>query len=309
MRPFDPKRRAAADASFERGLEAWAAGERKDALRFFRRSLRANPRHAGAWNALARAALQRGRVKDAEDRFLRAVEAARRDFELGASSPRADDPVGRAWLEARRSLALLASRRRLHSVAASELERILDDDPSDALGVRFVLGEEHHRAGALDRAILAYRLAPEEPGARFGLSLALHERGDAADVRPALLRAFVANRYVAPMLLGRPWLPLDGYHATNMAEPEWARAYVDRMGRRWRRTAAALAVLDETWSAVPVRAWRAELDDVAVRMAVGGPDVRSALLDEWVGLITDRAVAAVLDRADLPAGGEDALSR
>jgi tetratricopeptide (TPR) repeat protein len=84
MMPFNPKVRAAADSSFQLGLEAWARGERKEALRLFRRALRGNPRHAAAWNALALAALQRGRVKESEERFLRAVEAGRREFEIGA---------------------------------------------------------------------------------------------------------------------------------------------------------------------------------------------------------------------------------
>lgn len=297
MLPFDPKIRAAADTSYHRGLEAWARGERKEALRLFRRALRGNPRHAAAWNALALAALQRGRVKEAEERFLRAVEAGRREFELRAAKPRSDDPVGRAWLEARRSLALLASRRRLHAVAATELARVLEDDPDDALGVRFILGEEHHRAGALDRAIAAYRLAPEEPGARYSLALAHHALGRLAAVGPALLRSFVANRYVAPMLLGEPWAPLDGYHATNMAEPEWARAYVVRMESLWRSTAGALDALRRAWQADPVRDWRATLDGLAVRLGHADARRRSELLDEWVFLITDDTVTRVLESA------------
>ena len=50
-------------------------------------------------------------------------------------------------------------------------------------------------------------------GCAFGLALAkLRARGPTAEIGAALLTGFVANRYVAPMLLGEAWDRLDAFH-------------------------------------------------------------------------------------------------
>lgn len=114
-----------------------------------------------------------------------------------------------------------------------------------------------------------------------------------------LLLGFAGNRYLAPLLLGERWRRLQGFHGTSQAEPEWARDYVDRQGDLWRRVEGSADMLRRWWSAEPVRAWRARLDDLIVRLGhlpVGAE--RSAAVRQGVQLADADARAALARAVD-----------
>ena len=67
-----------------------------------------------------------------------------------------------------------------------------------------------------EEAIAAHERAQEFPACNFGLALALLAAGRATDAALPLLRGMVANRYVAPMLLGEPWGRLECSHMTSL---------------------------------------------------------------------------------------------
>jgi hypothetical protein len=167
----------------------------------------------------------------------------------------------RPYLRALANLASTRHRQEKYSEAAEIYERMLRMNPNDNQGVRWLLGESHHRLGHLELAIKAYEAALEEPGCCYGLALALHQRGQPG-AGLALVRAFAANSYVAPMLLGERWERVDSWHPTNLVEPEWAADYVERQGDLWRRTPGAAEFLRRWWSAEPVRRWLGELGQV-----------------------------------------------
>ena len=134
-------------------------------------------------------------------------------------------------------------------------------NPNDNQGARWLLGEAYHRLGHLELAIKAYQAALEEPGSCYGLALAMYQCGQPG-AGLALVRAFAANGYVAPMLLGARWERIDAWHPTNLVEPEWAADYVERQGDLWRQTPGAAEFLRRWLSAKPVRRWLGELGDV-----------------------------------------------
>ena len=120
----------------------------------------------------------------------------------------------------------------------------------------------------------------EEVGCAFGLALArLRAFGPSADVGEPLLAGFSRNRYVAPMFLGERWERLAGFHATSMAEPEWASDVLEAQGDLWHAVPRGAEVLRFWWSAPPVVAWRRELDEVMLRLEDLPPsDARSVMV-------------------------------
>jgi tetratricopeptide (TPR) repeat protein len=174
----------------------------------------------------------------------------------------------RPYLRALGNLALvLAEQHRWPEALAIHL-RILDLNPNDNQGVRYLVGVEHLRVGDDQAAIQAFeKCAEEEVGCAFGLALArLRAFGRAAEVGEPLLMGFAANRYVAPMLLGERWQRLDAFHGTNMAEPEWADDVLKAQADLWHAVPRGAEVLRFWWSAPVVATWRKELDENMVKL-------------------------------------------
>jgi hypothetical protein len=189
-------------------------------------------------------------------------------------------------------------RQERYAEALEIHERLLRMNPNDNQGVRWLLGEGYHRLGRLEVAIKAYEAALEEPGCCYGLALALFEAGEAR-AGLAVLRGFARNRYVAPMLLGEPWTRIDARHGTNMAEPEWAAAYVERQGDLWRKVPESRAFLHRFWTAEPVRCWLAETEDLMRELDDLAPgDKRSLLVARHLGMSSESKLRIVAGDVD-----------
>lgn len=288
MNPFEPEARKEAERTYREAFARFVeARHRQEAVRLLHAAVSTYPDHAASWNLLALAALSRGRVKDAEERLEKARRAAENEFRRRIARRSVDDPVYREWLVARKNIALVKSRRREHAEAALLLEELLADAPSDPLNVRWLVGEEWLKAGEPDCALERLREVGDEPGCRYTHALVLHVLDRPAERDRALLRAFVANRYVPPLLLGNPMPRRRGFHPSNMAEPEWARGYVRRMERVWKKTRGALRALEWVWQAPGVVTWRQNIVDVSVRIVRADPRRRGELLDRLVDLISE----------------------
>lgn len=255
-----------ADRIFDEGMELWWAGDRRGACRLYRKALARDPGHADAHNHLGIERYDRGRLRDAERHFRAAVDGGLRAVVRDGDRVEWGHVENRPYLRALANLALALSRQGRWREAVEHWERLLHLNPDDGQGIRFLVGAGYLRLGRLDDAVRASERGGDDPGTRFDLALALHASGEPTRAGVALLQGFAGNRYVAPMLLGERWRRLDGFHGTSMAEPEWAKDYVERQGDLWRSTAGSADVLRRWWHAEPVRAWRARLDDVIVQL-------------------------------------------
>jgi hypothetical protein len=84
------------------------------------------------------------------------------------------------------------------------------------------------------------------------------------------------------MLLGETWARLNGFHGSNMAEPEWAHDVVLAQAELWQAVPRGAELLRFWWMAPSVANWRRKLDEIMVRLQdLPVSKERSALVSEW----------------------------
>ncbi len=284
---------ASANHVFGEGMEHWWAGDRRSALKCFRRALKLDPQHADAHNHLGIASLEARRLKDAEQHFRAAIDGGQRNVERDGMQVPWGITENRPYLRALGNLALVSAEQRKWPEALAIHQRMLALNPNDNQGVRWLIGVEYLQVGDDKGAIAAFeRCAAEEVGCSFGLALAhLRAFGLSADVGEPLLLGFAANRYVAPMLLGEPWERLDAFHGTNTAEPDWANDVVKAQADLWHAVSRGCELLRFWWSVPPVATWRKKLDENMVKLkALPVSDERTALVREASALRSEHTV-------------------
>lgn len=297
----DPAPRAessATDELFWAGMESWWAGDRPAALVTFRHVLSSNPHHAEAHLHLAVDLMDRGRLADAEAHLEQAVQGAEPHLEWVDGCLPWGILENRPYLRALANRALVLHRRRRWEDAAALHVDILDLDPPDHMGVRSLLCEEYHRLGRMDEALDAYAAALDDPGCRHGYALALFQSGRSGRAALELVEAFGANRYIAPMLLGRPWERLEGYWFTSAADPDWAMEYVSACGDLWRGEPGAAAWLEGWWSARPVQAWLEEVAANALRLDQSAGEERQGASIAWSELRSEATIRRVVEAVE-----------
>jgi tetratricopeptide (TPR) repeat protein len=282
-----------ADHVFDEGMEHWWAGHRREALSYFRRAIKIDPLHADAHNHLGIASLDARKLKDAEQHFRAAVDGGGRRIERDGRLVPWPILENRPYLRALGNLALALAEQRKWPEALAIHQRMLELNPNDNQGVRYLIGVEHLQVGDSQGAIEAFeKCIGEEVGCSFGLALArLRAFGSSADVGEPLLSGFAANRYVAPMLLGERWERLDAFHRTNMAEPEWAADVVKAQADLWQAVPRGAEVLRFWWSAPVVATWRRKLDDNMVKLkALPISEERNAVVSDGLALRSEQTV-------------------
>jgi len=264
----------------------------------FKKALKVHPGHADAHNHLGIACLDQGHLEQAEGHFLAAFDGGAQALVQEAGQVAWGFLENRPYLRGLANLALVRHEQRRHDEEVEIYERLLRMNPNDNQGVRWLLGEGYHRLDRLDVSVAAYEAALEEPGCCHSLALALHELGK-PERGLALVRAFAANRYVAPMLLGERWARIDAWHGSNMEEPEWAAEYVERQGDLWRAAPGSRELLRRWWTAEPVRRWLDAIEQVMREMDGLDPgDRRSMLVSRLHGMRGEgniRIVAGAVD--------------
>jgi len=277
----------AVDETFDEGMELWWAGDRRGAAKSFRRALEVDPRHADAHNHLGIISLEARKLKAAEQHFRAAIDGGQRHLERNGTAVRWDRIENRPYLRGLANLALVLAEQKKWTEALTIHRRMLKLNPNDDQGVRYLIGIECLHAGDGEGAIDAFRnCASDEVGCAFGLALAkLRVHGPSAEIGEALLTGFAANRYVAPILLGESWARLDGFHGTNMAEPEWAQDVVDAQAEIWHAIPEGAYQLRFWWMAPPVASWRRKLDAIMVSLKdLPASNERSAVVSDWRSL-------------------------
>jgi hypothetical protein len=292
-----PATNRAADDTFDGGMEHWWAGDRRRAVKSFRRAIELDPQHADAHNHLGIVSLEARKLKAAEQHFRAAIDGGQRHLERDGAKVDWGFIENRPYLRGLANLALVLAEQKKWAEALAIHKHMLKLNPNDNQGVRWLIGVECLLVGDNDCAIDAFqKCLPEEVGCAFGLALAkLRARGPSADVGEALLVGFAANRYVAPMLLGETWERLDAFHGTNMAEPEWAHDVIAAQADLWQAVPRGAELLRFWWAAPPVATWRRKLDEIMLRLKDLAPsDERSALASEWSALRSEETVQALV---------------
>lgn len=285
-----------ADHVFDEGMGLWWAGHRRQALSLFRRAVKLDPLHADAHNHLGIASLDARRLKDAEQHFRAAVDGGGRRVEPDGKLVPWLVQENRPYLRALGNLALSLAEQRKWPEALAIHQRMLEINPNDNQGVRYLIGVEHLQVGDNQGAIEAFeKCIGEEVGCAFGLALArLRAFGSSADVGVPLLKGFAANRYVAPLLLGERWERLDAFHHTSMAEPEWAADVVKAQANLWHAVPRGAEVLRFWWGAPVVATWRRRLDDNMVKLkALPISDERDAVVSDGAALRSEETVRSL----------------
>ncbi len=274
----------AADDTFDEGMEHWWAGDRRGAVKLFRRALELDPQHADAHNHLGIVSLDARKLKAAEQHFRAAIGGGQRHLERDGAEVHWGFIENRPYLRGLANLALVLVEQKKWGEALAIHKQMVSLNPNDNQGVRYLIGPESLRVGDNDGAIEAFQKSVhEEVGCAFGLALAkLRAEGPSADIGEALLIGFAANRYVAPMLLGESWERLDAFHGTSMAEPEWAHDVIDAQADLWQTVPRGAELLRFWWAARPVATWRRKLDEIMLRLKDLAPSSeRSALVSDW----------------------------
>ena len=288
-----PASNRAADEAFDQGMEHWWDGNRRGAVKFFRRALKLDPQHADAHNHLGIVNLDARKLKAAEQRFRAAIDGGQHHLERDGLEVHWGFIENRPYLRGLANLALVLVEQKKWAEALTVHEEMLKLNPNDNQGVRWMIGNDYLRVGDNEGAIKAFeQCLLEEVGCAFGLALAkLHAHGPSADVGHALVTGFAGNRYVTPMLLGESWERLDAFHGTNMAEPEWAHDIIVAQADLWHAVPRGADVLRFWWTAPPVANYRRKLDDTMVRLKdLSAPNERSAVVSEWHELRSEETI-------------------
>ncbi|MEM6782458.1 MAG: tetratricopeptide repeat protein, partial [Bacteroidota bacterium] len=228
----------------------------------FRKALAANPLLADAHNGLATIAEARGDWDAALDHRRRAYELAR--AALGTEAPHAymwwGELETRPYMRAREGLAWVLWQTGAYAEAAESYAALLDLNPGDNQGARYLVGPLFLLAGDTERARDAYRTYAKaypddtgEPHHAFNWGLTLWLVGEHEAALRRWYAAFFDNVYLAPLLLGLPQPPTDLWFGINYAWPSYADDYPDEYGRVWDRDPSALAALRSLWGDAAVQ--------------------------------------------------------
>lgn len=282
-----------ADEAFDEGMEHWWSGNRRGAVKLFRRAIELDPQHADAHNHLGIVGLEARKLKAAEEHFRSAIDGGQRHLERDGSEVHWGFIENRAYLRGLANLALVLVEQKKWPEALAIHQQMLKLNPDDNQGVRYLIGPECVRVGDNEGAIQAFeKCLHEEVGCAFGLALAkLRAHGRSAEIGEALVTGFAANRYVAPMLLGETWERLDAFHGTNMAEPEWAHDVIVAQADLWHAVPRGAEHLRFWWMATSVANWRRKLDEIMLRLkALPASSERSGVVSEWSDLRSEETI-------------------
>lgn len=187
---------------------------------------------------------QQGKHKKALDAALQGLGAANRLIPEGFSGQIKWSHIGnRPYVRAMHIAAISYARLKRHKDAVTLTGLMLERNPADNQGIRYLLGSEALRAGDHKRAQEVFEQeAKSYPPYFYELGLSHIMRDDWTAAATALRCGFIANPYIAEILTGNPNPePLAIWHATSFAEPELAIQYIQHYGLLWQRTSDHVA--------------------------------------------------------------------
>jgi len=262
---LDNKREQAIEI-LDEGLEYLEQGLEKKAGRLFFKSIEKDPTYADGYNHLANIAWRKGDWKQADALYRKALECGEPEIK--------GVPKGNFWLmlEARpfmralNGVGLTAWKDGRVEEAIGVFHRMLALNPNDNQGVRYLIGALYHQLGDLEGAIKWYIKTSDDPVCLHNYGLALIQQDSLEKAFRILIHAIHSNPYIVPKLLKVKLPPSDWWHGTNLAEPDYARDYVDDFGSWWKRDKGPLQLLSSVWHFPEVQ--QRLMDFIATRRAV-----------------------------------------
>ena len=296
--PFggNPEQDKAQDLVYD-GWDRMNAGDGRAARRMFDQALALDPGQPDALNGLA--ALEDDPAK-AEGLYRRALEAAR--ARLGTDDPGAfmwwGELETRPYMRARHGLGLALADQGRHAAAAAEYRALLECNPNDNQGIRYLLAPTVLEGGDVEGALEAYAETDErypddagEPDHAVLRGLALWRGGRKEDAVRAWFGALSANLYVVPAVLGEDPPPADLWFGSNYEWPGTAEQHLETWGALWDRSPDALEGLRRFWHAPEVQAHVARAVEVGREMKALSDARRAGKAgddDRWQALVAER---------------------
>lgn len=207
----------------------------------------------------------------------------------------------RSYLQLMRVAVTSYSELGRHNDAVALIEVMLQRNPNDNQGMRYVLGSELLRAGAGEQARAVFENHADYPPYHYELALYHIMQDDWIAAATALRRGFVTNPYIAEIISGNSNpLPLAVWHGTNLAEPSTAEEYFSFFGALWVEYPESVFFVRWLFNHPKVLAERAgvlECEEALLWERDNGP--RSRLLnrrDELIDRIDDTLSASIVTK-------------
>jgi tetratricopeptide (TPR) repeat protein len=243
---LDPKREQAEEI-LDQGLEFLDQGDEEEAGRYFFKSIEIDPTYADGYNHLGNIAWRKGDWEQAEGLYRKALECAGREVK--------DIPKGRFWgiletrpyMRALHGMGLTVWKQGRLEEAIDIFQKMLNLNPNDNQGARYLVGPVYHQMGNLEEAIRWYHRNGDDPQNLYNYGLALIQQNKLDKAARILIFAIFSNPYAAPMLLGEKLPKSDWWHDTSWAEPEYAEDYVSEYRSWWEKEKLPLVFLRAIW--------------------------------------------------------------
>ena len=163
------------------------------------------------------------------------------------------DTETRPYLRALYGRAMAEWQQGRFEQTAADLKRILQLNPTDNQGVRFLIPlvyllaeDEVSTLRTLEKYEREYPDDYCEPGLLFGKALALWRAGEEEASGEAYRAAMLKNLFIAPLLLDLPSPSADLWHPNDRSESGYAQDFIQSYATLWDRDPAALRFLRET---------------------------------------------------------------
>lgn len=225
-------------------------------LSLFKKALERDPDCAAARIELADLTFQDGHWKKAldayEETLTREEPRWRNRFPIWW-----EDLETRPYLRAHYGRAMTLWHLGHHADAAPGFEVLLEMNPTDHQGTRFLIPLVWLLADRQEAATEFFEYYEErypkdflEPAFLFGWGFNLHNLGKETEAKSKYAEAILKNLYIAPQLLEAPEPPANLWHPNDRAEPNYANEFIESYAVLWDRDPAALRLVRETYEEV-----------------------------------------------------------
>ncbi|MBN1190796.1 MAG: tetratricopeptide repeat protein, partial [Dehalococcoidales bacterium] len=194
-------KRRKAEVTLDEGLEILEQGDEETAGRYFFKSIEIDPTFADGYNHLGNIAWRKDDWKQALVLYQKAFESARPEVE---KIPEGDFWLmleTRPYMRALDGLGLTYWKLGNLDESLRIFRQMLQLNPNDNQGVRYLIGPLYHQKGDLEKAISWYQRNGDNPHILFNFGLALFQQNKLQKAAEVLINAIFSNPYIAPFLL------------------------------------------------------------------------------------------------------------
>lgn len=260
------QKREKAEEILDQGLDLLEHGEEEEAGRCFFRSIEIDPTYADGYNHLANIAWRKSDWKQAESLYRKALELAEPEVRGVPKGSFWSILESRPYMRALHGLGLTAWKQDRFEEAVMTFKQILELNPNDNQGVRYLMGPLYHEMGNLLEAARWYEKNGDDPHNLYNYGLVLIQQNKLEKAAQVLIFAIFTNPYIAPMLLSDKLPRRDWWHGTSWAEPENAKDYMIDYKDWWGVEELPLQFLRVVWNNEEVQ--RNLTDFIATRRAM-----------------------------------------